>query len=43
MKQQRRPQRRKQGGKSWNTSRDNEKPIKGAEGYKKPKYKDWEK
>ena len=25
------------------TSKDYEKPIKGADGYKKPKYKDWEK
>lgn len=43
MKQERKPQRKKSKGKSYNTSRDFEKPIKGGDGYKKPKYKDWEK
>ena len=42
MKKQRVPQKKKSKGKSWNTSPEHEKPIK-AGGYKKPKYKDWEK
>jgi hypothetical protein len=41
MTQERKPQRKKPKGKSWNTSREYEKPIKSG-GYKKPKYKDWD-
>jgi len=41
MKQERKPQRKKSKGKSWNTENVQEKPLKSS-GYKKPKSKEWE-